>query len=67
LAARVAHPIDWSATLKALGEIRVDRTLDLGPGHALADFACVVLPQARNYAADAFHSREGLREWIASA
>jgi hypothetical protein len=53
--------------LETLGENRVNRTLDLGPGHALAKFARVALPQARNYAADAFHSREGLREWIASA
>jgi [acyl-carrier-protein] S-malonyltransferase len=67
LAAQVANPIDWAATLEALVEVGVDRILDLGPGHALADLARAALPQPSNYAAGAFHSLDGLREWIASA
>ena len=37
LACQVARPIDWAATLEALAELGVDRVLDLGPGHALAE------------------------------
>ena len=66
LAARVARPLDWAAVLQALGEAGVDRLLDLGPGHALADMARTALPQTRSYAADAFHSLEGLRAWLAA-
>ena len=66
LAAQVAHPIDWAATLEALSETGVDRTLDLGPGHALADMARAALPAARHYAADAFQSMDGLFGWIAA-
>jgi [acyl-carrier-protein] S-malonyltransferase len=67
LAARVAHPIDWAAALEALGETGVSRILDLGPGHALADMARAALPDVHSYAAEAFHSIDGLRRWIASA
>ena len=66
LAAQVARPLDWAATLEALGEAGVDRLLDLGPGHALADMARTALPQSRSYAAEAFHSLEGLRAWLAA-
>jgi [acyl-carrier-protein] S-malonyltransferase len=65
LAARVAHCIDWAATLESLQEIGVDHTLDLGPGHGLADLARVALPGVRHYAADEFRSLEGLRAWLA--
>lgn len=66
LAAQVARPLDWAAALEALGEAGVDRLLDLGPGHALADMARTALPQTRSYAAEAFHSLEGLRAWLAA-
>jgi [acyl-carrier-protein] S-malonyltransferase len=66
LAAQVARPLDWAASLEALGEAGVDRLLDLGPGHALADMARTALPETRSYAADAFHSLEGLRAWLAA-
>jgi [acyl-carrier-protein] S-malonyltransferase len=66
LAAQVAATIDWTAALGALGESGVDRILDLGPGHALADMARMALPDARSYAADGFHSLDGLRDWVAA-
>lgn len=67
LAAQVAQPIDWATTLQALGESGVDRILDLGPGHALAEMARVALPETRSYAADGFHSLAGLRDWLSTA
>lgn len=67
LAAQVAEAIDWVATLEALGESGVDRILDLGPGHVLAEMARTALPYARGYAADGFRSLEGLRDWLATA
>ncbi|WP_413990970.1 acyltransferase domain-containing protein [Labrys okinawensis] len=67
LAAQVAKTIDWATTLEALGEFGVDRMLDLGPGHALADMARTALPHVRSYAADGFHSLAGLRDWLATA
>lgn len=66
LASQVAHPIDWSATLEALGELGVTRALDLGPGHALAEMMQVSQPSMRCYAADGFRTVDGLRNWIAS-
>ncbi|WP_316234615.1 ACP S-malonyltransferase [Bradyrhizobium sp. SZCCHNR1020] len=66
LAGQIAQPIDWSATLEALSELGVDRALDLGPGHALAEMMQDFVPSIRCYAADGFHSVEGLRNWIAS-
>ncbi|WP_354121698.1 MULTISPECIES: hypothetical protein [unclassified Bradyrhizobium] len=66
LACQVAHPIDWAATLTALSELGTTRVLDLGPGHALAEMARAFLPSIRSYAADGFHSVNGLRSWIAS-
>jgi [acyl-carrier-protein] S-malonyltransferase len=64
LAAQVATPIDWAGTLEALAEAGVDRILDLGPGHALADMAHAALPGVRSYAADGFRSIEGIVDWI---
>jgi len=66
LARQIACPIDWTATLEALAELGVSRVLDLGPGHALAEMAQALLPSVRCYAADGFHSADGLRNWIAS-
>ncbi|MCP3463168.1 acyltransferase domain-containing protein [Bradyrhizobium sp. CCGUVB23] len=66
LACQVARPIDWAATLEALAELGVDRVLDLGPGHALAEMMQGFLPSIRCYAAEAFRSIDGLRNWIAS-
>jgi [acyl-carrier-protein] S-malonyltransferase len=66
LAAHLAQPLDWAATLESLTELGTIRVLDLGPGHALADMARAAMPQARCYAADAFRSIDGLRDWIAS-
>ena len=65
LACQVAHPIDWAATLTALSELGITRVLDLGPGHALAEMAQAVLPSIRCYAADGFHTIDGLRSWTA--
>lgn len=67
LAAHIAQPLDWAATLQSLGELGTTRVLDLGPGHALADMAREALPQARCHAASAFRSIDGLREWIGSS
>ena len=64
LAGQAARVIDWSATLEALAELGVDRVLDLGPGHALAEMMQAFLPDIRCYAADGFHSVDGLRSWI---
>ncbi|TWB02384.1 acyltransferase domain-containing protein [Bradyrhizobium stylosanthis] len=66
LACQVARPIDWAATLEALSEQGVDRVLDLGPGHALAEMMQAFVPSIRSYAADGFHTIEGLRNWISS-
>ncbi|MET4204425.1 MULTISPECIES: acyltransferase domain-containing protein [unclassified Bradyrhizobium] len=66
LACQVARPIDWAATLEALAEQGVDRVLDLGPGHALAEMMQGFLPSIRCYAADGFRTADGLRNWIAS-
>jgi len=66
LACQVARPIDWATTLEALAEQGVDRVLDLGPGHALAEMMQGSYPSIRCYAADGFHSINGLRSWVAS-
>lgn len=66
LACQVARPIDWTATLESLAELGVDRVLDLGPGHALAEMMQAFLPSIRCYAADGFHTIDGLRKWVAS-
>lgn len=66
LACQIARAIDWSGTLEALSELGVSRVLDLGPGHALAEMMQTFLPSIRCYAADGFHSADGLRSWIAS-
>jgi [acyl-carrier-protein] S-malonyltransferase len=64
LAAQVATSIDWAQTLQSLVELGVDRVLDLGPGQALADMMGSAFPQVASYAADGFHSLDGLRRWI---
>ncbi|CAN7659356.1 malonyl CoA-ACP transacylase [Phyllobacterium sp. LjRoot231] len=66
LAAQVATPVDWATTLEVLSESGVDRALDLGPGHALAEMARAELPEVQCYAADAFHSIGGIRKWLTS-
>src|SRR5258705_2022850 len=67
LAARVANPINWAAALEGLVEAGAEKFLDLGPGHALAEMTRTAFPGVHSYAVDAFHSIDGLREWIASA
>jgi [acyl-carrier-protein] S-malonyltransferase len=64
LAAQVATPIDWAATMEALVESGVDRVLDLGPGQALANMVRSAFPTAPSYAVEAFRSLEGVRSWI---
>lgn len=64
LAAQVARPIDWAATLEALIELGCDRFLDLGPGRALADMVRAVDPAVASYAAAEFRSLDGLRAWL---
>lgn len=66
LAAQIAAPIDWAASLEALVELGVDQVLDLGPGHALADMMRAAHPHLRSYAADGFRSGAGLRNWLVS-
>ncbi|WP_409190268.1 hypothetical protein [Bradyrhizobium sp. RDM4] len=66
LACQVARPVDWSAALEALAELGVNRVLDLGPGHALAEMMQAFRPDIRCYAADGFRTLHGLRNWIAS-
>ena len=66
LAAQIAEPIDWAASLDALVESRVTHCLDLGPGHALADMMQGAHPGIQTYAATQFRSLEGLRAWLAS-
>lgn len=65
LAAQIAAPIDWAAALQALTELGVDHILDLGPGHALADMVRGSFPEIRAYAADGFHSIDGIKGWLA--
>lgn len=67
LATQVATPVDWATTLEVLSESGVDRALDLGPGHALAEMARAALPEVQCYAADAFQSIQGIRKWLTSA
>jgi [acyl-carrier-protein] S-malonyltransferase len=64
LACQVAHPIDWATTLEALAELGVDRVLDLGPGHALAEMMQGSFPSIRCYATDGFRTIDGLRKWV---
>ncbi|HWT97411.1 MAG TPA: acyltransferase domain-containing protein [Terriglobales bacterium] len=64
LAAQIADPIDWAATLEALVELGVDHVLDLGPGHALADMMHGAYPDIRTYAVDGFRTADGLRHWL---
>jgi [acyl-carrier-protein] S-malonyltransferase len=66
LADQVCRPVDWAAALDALGELGVDRIVDLGPGHALADMARDALADVRAYSTTALHSIEGLRDWVTS-
>jgi malonyl CoA-acyl carrier protein transacylase len=66
LAYQVARTIDWSAALEALAEFGISRVLDLGPGHALAEMTQAFLPSTRCYAADGFHTIDGLRNWVAA-
>ena len=67
LAADVARPIEWAATLEAVIELRPDTVLDLGPGHALADMMRGLAPAVRTRAADDFRTLDGLRTWLRSA
>ena len=64
--ARGARLVDWSATLESLAELGITRVLDLGPGHALAELMRSFRPDIRCYAADGFHTLDGLRNWLAS-
>ena len=64
LAAQVARPINWVATLEALAELGCDRFLDLGPGHALADMSRSTGEGAASYAATEFHHLKGLETWL---
>jgi [acyl-carrier-protein] S-malonyltransferase len=63
---RSAHQLGGDAG-GARRKRRRPRILDLGPGHALADMARAALPEVRSYAADGFHSVDGLRGWVAAA
>ena len=64
LAAQVARPIDWAATLEALVELGCDCFLDLGPGHGLADMSRGTGPGAASYAATEFNRLKGLETWL---
>ncbi|EIZ77396.1 acyl-carrier-protein s-malonyltransferase [Novosphingobium sp. Rr 2-17] len=66
LAAQIAHPIDWKATLAALQERGVSHVLELGPGAALADMAMGSFPDAAVRSASAFRTIEGIQHWLAS-
>ncbi|WP_428394329.1 acyltransferase domain-containing protein [Lichenicoccus sp.] len=64
LAAQVAHTVDWQACLESCAAARVDRVLELGPGHALAAMASAALPRAQTRAAEAFRTLVGLQDWL---
>ncbi|TWB87731.1 hypothetical protein FBZ93_12029 [Bradyrhizobium macuxiense] len=64
LACQIRRPIDRAATLEALAELGVDRVLGLGPGHALAEMMQAHSPSIRCYAANGFHTVDGLRDWV---
>ena len=64
-ALHLLDPIDWAACLDACREYGADRVLELGPGHALATMARMVLPDARVHAVDEFRSLAGVTEWLA--
>jgi [acyl-carrier-protein] S-malonyltransferase len=64
LAQQIATQIDWASTLEALSEAGIERILDLGPGHALADMVRPAYPAIRSYALDGFQTIEGARGWI---
>ncbi len=66
LAAQIAEPINWVATLDSLAERGVDRILDLGPGNALQRTASAYLQGVPCHAASAFRSVPGLSKWLAS-
>jgi [acyl-carrier-protein] S-malonyltransferase len=66
LARQIAHTIDWDATLTALAERGVDRVLELGPGHALADMARSMDVGWDARSVDEFRTLEGARKWLLS-
>ena len=67
LASQISQTIDWAACLLACREYGVDRTLELGPGHALTTMAREALPESRVHALEDFRSADGLIEWLRGA
>jgi [acyl-carrier-protein] S-malonyltransferase len=66
LAAQLATPIDWAATLDALMERGVDRVLEIGPGDALSAMVRSAYPSIAARTLDDFRSIEGARAWISA-
>jgi [acyl-carrier-protein] S-malonyltransferase len=66
LARQIAQTIDWDATLMALAERGVDRMLELGPDHALADMARSMDAKWDARSVDEFRTLEGARDWLLS-
>jgi [acyl-carrier-protein] S-malonyltransferase len=66
LAAQLATPVDWAATLEALVERGADRLLELGPGDALATMTRGAYPALDVRALDDFRSLAGARSWLDS-
>ena len=63
LAAQMASPIDWAATLIALQERGVSRILELGPGSALAEMANAASRDWEARSFDDFETASGAAHW----
>jgi [acyl-carrier-protein] S-malonyltransferase len=64
LAAQLATPIDWAATLDALIERGVERVLEIGPGDALSAMVRSAYPSVAARTLDDFRSIEGACAWM---
>ena len=64
LSAQISHPLQWAACLDACRAAGAETVLELGPGHALANMARPVLPQAEVRSVDDFRTPAGVLTWL---
>ena len=64
LARQVAETVDWRACMEACRAGGVVRTLELGPGNALARLMAESLGERNSRSLDDFRSLDGVRRWL---
>jgi [acyl-carrier-protein] S-malonyltransferase len=64
LARQIATPLDWSACMDAVAEMRPDAVLEIGPGDALARMFAEAVPGVPVRALDAFRAPASAAEWV---